>query len=257
MSEAPQSAWDPAGPETPYPDVKVAGIALAELEREELAERPVRLVPDYAPRPSGPGRVFVTGAVAAVVLVLGASVYAIATSGDDGKAPDVQAVETLAPPADAKPTPVKVDPKQDAKLRRERAANAAAKDKSPKLVVKAAPTEPADADDPSEGAGPPVAPGTAQAIAKGLMPGQGWDPKTQFGCLYNLWMRESGWRTTAGRVNGPYGIPQANPGTKMASAGPKWKTDAATQIKWGFGYIKGRYKTPCGAWGHFQANHWY
>jgi hypothetical protein len=58
-------------------------------------------------------------------------------------------------------------------------------------------------------------------------------------------------------VNGPYGIPQANPGTKMADAGPKWKTDAATQIKWGFGYIKARYKTPCGGWAHFQSAGWY
>ena len=38
------------------------------------------------------------------------------------------------------------------------------------------------------------------------------------------------------------------PGDKMASAGADWQTDAATQIRWGLGYIKSVYGTPCGAW---------
>jgi hypothetical protein len=90
-----------------------------------------------------------------------------------------------------------------------------------------------------------------------MMKSFGWEPATQFGCLYKLWDRESHWRTTAGHVNGPYGIPQANPGTKMVSAGPKWQTDATTQIKWGFGYIKARYSNPCGAWAKSQSVGWY
>jgi hypothetical protein len=38
----------------------------------------------------------------------------------------------------------------------------------------------------------------------------------------------------------------------MSSVADDWKTNPATQIKWGLGYIKGKYKTPCGAWSHFQ-----
>jgi hypothetical protein len=58
-------------------------------------------------------------------------------------------------------------------------------------------------------------------------------------------------------VTGAYGIPQALPGAKMASAGPDWQNNAHTQIKWGLGYIAGRYGTPCGAWAHSQATNWY
>jgi len=57
--------------------------------------------------------------------------------------------------------------------------------------------------------------------------------------------------------SGAYGIPQALPGSKMASAGADWATNPATQITWGLGYITGRYGTPCGAWNHSQATGWY
>jgi len=104
---------------------------------------------------------------------------------------------------------------------------------------------------------PPPSPGTAQAIAYKLLPSFGFDPKTQFSCLDNIWSRESGWRTTAENASGAYGIPQALPGSKMASAGSDWQTNPATQITWGLGYIKGRYGTPCDAWSFWQANGWY
>jgi hypothetical protein len=75
----------------------------------------------------------------------------------------------------------------------------------------------------------------------------------QFPCLNNLWNSESGWNARATNSgSGAYGIPQAYPGSKMASVAADWKTNPATQIKWGLGYIKGKYKSPCGAWGHFQ-----
>jgi hypothetical protein len=79
----------------------------------------------------------------------------------------------------------------------------------------------------------------------------------QFNCLVSLWNRESHWNVTATNPNGAYGIPQALPGNKMASAGPDWQTNATTQITWGLGYITGRYGTPCGAWAHSQATGWY
>jgi hypothetical protein len=81
---------------------------------------------------------------------------------------------------------------------------------------------------------------------------------TQYACLYKLWKRESGWRWNAlNRSSGAYGIPQALPGSKMASAGADWKTNPITQVKWGLRYIKSRYGTPCGAWAHFVSHHWY
>ena len=53
--------------------------------------------------------------------------------------------------------------------------------------------------------------------------------------------------------SGAYGIPQALPGSKMASEGSDWQTNPATQIKWGLGYIEGRYGSPCKAWSHSQS----
>jgi hypothetical protein len=43
----------------------------------------------------------------------------------------------------------------------------------------------------------------------------------------------------------------------MSSAGPNWKSNPETQIKWGLSYIKGRYGSPCGAWSHFKGHGWY
>jgi hypothetical protein len=75
----------------------------------------------------------------------------------------------------------------------------------------------------------------------------------QFPCLNNIFNKESGWNAHAeNKSSGAYGIPQALPGSKMASVASDWKTNPATQITWGIGYIKGRYDSPCGAWQHWQ-----
>jgi hypothetical protein len=74
-------------------------------------------------------------------------------------------------------------------------------------------------------------------------------PISQFPCLNKLWNKESGWNHRAKNPSsGAYGIPQAYPGDKMKSAGADWRNNPATQIKWGLGYIEGRYDNPCGAW---------
>jgi hypothetical protein len=104
---------------------------------------------------------------------------------------------------------------------------------------------------------PPPDPGTAQSTAYNMMSSFGFDPKTQFGCLNNIWTRESGWRYNAENASGAYGIPQALPGSKMASAGADWQTDPTTQIRWGLGYIKSVYGTPCDAWAFWQVNDYY
>ena len=103
----------------------------------------------------------------------------------------------------------------------------------------------------------PTNPTEAQAIGKEMMLAAGFG-EDQWGCLYNLWMRESGWRTTAGNVSsGAYGIPQSLPASKMAAFGGDYLTNPRTQIAWGLSYIKGRYGTPCGGWSAFQAKGWY
>jgi hypothetical protein len=79
----------------------------------------------------------------------------------------------------------------------------------------------------------------------------------QMPCLDKLFTRESGWNPKASNPSGAYGIPQARPGNKMASVGADWKTSVATQVKWGLGYIKDRYDTPCKAWAHSEDSGWY
>lgn len=102
-----------------------------------------------------------------------------------------------------------------------------------------------------------VSPGSAQAEAANQMQAYGWGAE-QLTCLVSLWEKESNWNSTAENPSsGAYGIPQSLPGSKMASAGADWRTNPATQIKWGLGYIKDRYKTPCGAWGHSVQVGWY
>jgi hypothetical protein len=102
-----------------------------------------------------------------------------------------------------------------------------------------------------------AASGTPQQIAISMLGSFGW-PASQFSCLDPLWSHESGWNVYASNPgSGAYGIPQALPGSRMASAGPNWQSDAATQIRWGLGYIKGTYGSPCAAWAHEQATGWY
>jgi hypothetical protein len=97
----------------------------------------------------------------------------------------------------------------------------------------------------------------SRKIACAIVVGKGMGME-QMGCLDRLWKKESGWNPKAANPSsGAYGIPQALPGKKMASAGADWKSNPATQIKWGLGYIAGRYGNPCGAWSHSQSRGWY
>lgn len=99
--------------------------------------------------------------------------------------------------------------------------------------------------------------GDPRQIALALMPQFGFS-SDQFSCLDSLWTKESGWNVSADNPSSSaYGIPQALPGEKMATAGADWATNPATQIKWGLGYIRDSYGTPCSAWAHSQATNWY
>jgi hypothetical protein len=104
-----------------------------------------------------------------------------------------------------------------------------------------------------------AATGAAQSYGKGLMSHYGWGP-SQWGPLQSLWNGESGWRWDAKNPgSGAYGIPQALPASKMASAGADWLTDFKTQIRWGEGYIKDVYGTPAAAYSAWlgRSPHWY
>ena len=95
---------------------------------------------------------------------------------------------------------------------------------------------------------------TAQAMAADRY---GWGGD-QFSCLNSLWQKESNWNYQAyNDSSGATGIPQSLPGSKMATAGADWQTNASTQIAWGLDYISRAYGTPCAAWGHSQATNWY
>jgi peptidoglycan DL-endopeptidase CwlO len=103
------------------------------------------------------------------------------------------------------------------------------------------------------------APRAAQEIARTKMASYGWDAG-EFTCLVGLWNAESGWSWSATNPSsGAYGIPQALPGWKMASAGSDWLTNPATQISWGMGYIRSVYGSPCKAYERFRSRspHWY
>ncbi|MBT2412640.1 peptidoglycan DD-metalloendopeptidase family protein [Streptomyces sp. ISL-12] len=103
--------------------------------------------------------------------------------------------------------------------------------------------------------------GAAQQYAKSILGNYGWGA-SQFAPLKSLWQGESGWRWNAENPSsGAYGIPQALPASKMASAGADWRTNYKTQIRWGLGYIKGRpdYGSPSAAYSKWlsRSPHWY
>jgi hypothetical protein len=99
--------------------------------------------------------------------------------------------------------------------------------------------------------------GSPRQIARQMLGQFGWSA-SQFSYLEPLWYHESGWNPSAENPSsGAYGIPQALHGSMMASAGSDWRTNPATQIRWGLSYIHDRYGSPCGAWAHEQSANWY
>ena len=97
-----------------------------------------------------------------------------------------------------------------------------------------------------------------QEIARQILKNKFGYGSSQFSCFNNIIMRESKWDINATNPSsGAYGIPQALPGSKMASEGSDWRTNPATHIIWGIKYMKDRYGSPCGAWGFKSSHGWY
>jgi hypothetical protein len=125
--------------------------------------------------------------------------------------------------------------------------NAAAASAAPASVAKVAAPKPAAA----------AITGTPLQIAHTIATQAGLNQQ-QWVCLDSLWYQESKFQTNArNHRSGAFGIPQALPASRMASAGADWRTNPATQIKWGLSYIKVRYGTACNAWAHWKRDRWY
>lgn len=209
-----------------------AGVDLVEPVEDEAAE-------DVAPAPWWarvrillPG-VVTTVAGAGITLALIGNAYATTLPDGDPSSAPVSGVQQYAVPAGAVLDDVTIDRFKAS------AAPAAAPASSGGGAV-------------SMPSGPVAPAGQAQEYAAAQIAARGW-AKKELACLVPMWAHESGWNAHAGRPNGPYGIPQAYPGSKMASAGGDWLNDYRVQIRWGLGYIAGRYGTPCGAWAHWQS----
>ncbi|QIG44313.1 lytic transglycosylase domain-containing protein [Nocardioides anomalus] len=214
-------------------------------------------------------------AVAGTVIAVGSGALSLgADGGTDGPASSAQVADALAPvtpvtaAADAKAETAS-EPSDDTATSDPDAADASAAkvlaDRT-QVVTRSdsrAAADPLKKDALSLGAGNTMArtedlsDEDPRDIARALLASYGWD-ESQFGCLDSLWTRESGWNVYADNPSSSaYGIPQALPGSKMSSEGDDWATNPVTQIRWGLGYIQDRYGSPCGAWGHSQAQGFY
>lgn len=70
--------------------------------------------------------------------------------------------------------------------------------------------------------------------------------------------RESRWNIYAqNSSSGAYGLCQALPGSKMASAGSDWQSNPVTQLRWCHGYALGRYGSWEAAYNAWVSKHWW
>lgn len=160
-------------------------------------------------------------------------------------------------PAPALPAPAQPDPAPPAGPAPGEPAPAQPAPAQPAPAQPAPPPSPPAVVVPSLPGGAVNDPAGAKNYASGRLGAYGWG-QDQFLCLAQLWTKESNWLTTATNpYSGAYGIAQALPAGKYASAGSDWLTNYRTQVEWGLGYIKGRYGSPCAAWNHSVARNWY
>ena len=209
----------------------------------------VKYVPKHAaPRRSASTRSAARTGARKTVLLTGLAVSATAaTVGTGVVVSPVSTVATLAAES-SDPAPVAVAP---AAGRATRADDVVSRDADRSAAEARADREPRRKPKPT----PPPAPTDPRDIARAMMPEFGF-AADQFGCLDALWVSESDWRVDADNpTSSAYGIPQGL--TETHDMPPGYMTDAAVQIRWGLGYIRDAYGTPCGAWSFKQGNGWY
>ncbi|MFE7119471.1 transglycosylase SLT domain-containing protein [Streptomyces sp. NPDC057654] len=120
------------------------------------------------------------------------------------------------------------------------------------VVFASVPAQAAAPAAPKAAAPKAAATSSPQAAAHKLIP-----DAAQYQCFSNIVEHESGWNPTASNPSGAYGLVQALPASKMASAGADYKTNPETQIKWGLEYMNSTYGSPCAAWSFWQSHNWY
>lgn len=201
----------------------------------------------------------------AVLLLVGAVAGGVAVAADGPTEPaaatdaaDPGPIDTVAADgadhkrADEERADAERAARDTAQRKAEEAATAAAE--QAKKVASATPSKSG-----KPGVVPPAAPASCNVysgnrkVGCAMVLAHGWDLQ-QMACLDKLWTKESSWNEKArNKSSGAYGIPQAYPASKLATAGGDWQTNPATQIKWGIGYIDDRYGTPCKAWSTSQS----
>jgi len=168
-----------------------------------------------------------------------------------------QQAETMAIAADAS---AKKDAEEAARkaaaetavAKKQEAAEKAAQEAKDRAEAKAAASRSATRDASSFAVQSSYTIAEVQAMARQIVPAD------QFQCFSTIVDHESSWNYQADNpTSDAFGLMQALPGSKMASAGADWATNPATQIKWGLGYMNDRYGSPCDAWNFWQANHYY
>lgn len=80
-------------------------------------------------------------------------------------------------------------------------------------------------------------------------------PSGDFAYANFIISHESGWRVTAANYSGAYGLCQALPGSKMATAGSDWATNPITQLRWCSGYASRSYGGWANAYYHWLNNY--
>ncbi|MFD8085761.1 transglycosylase SLT domain-containing protein [Kitasatospora sp. NPDC059722] len=207
----------------------------------------------------------ITGVATLVVASAATAALAIPQAGDTAEAATPVAAVSVADQAAQAPQTPQADPAAQAQADAAAAAQAqaqAAAQAQAEADAKAQADAKAKADADAAAsrsqqrqtlsAAPAAPTGTPQQIAAQLV------PAGQLQCFSNIVSRESTWNPLAVNASsGAYGLVQALPGSKMASAGSDWRTNPATQIKWGLDYMNSRYGSPCGAWSFWQTHHWY
>ncbi len=114
-----------------------------------------------------------------------------------------------------------------------------------------------DDDDSSSSIGTTVATSDMQQWAHDYLIDNGYTEEDFTATVYII-NHESGWRVDATNASsGAYGLPQALPGSKMASAGDDWETNYQTQLKWFWSYCESRYGSITAAYTYWIAHGYY
>ncbi|PJM75445.1 G5 domain-containing protein [Bifidobacterium simiarum] len=109
----------------------------------------------------------------------------------------------------------------------------------------------------SASVGTTVPVGEMQQWAHDYLISSGYSEGDFTGLVYII-NHESGWDPhSTNPSSGAYGLPQALPGSKMASAGADWQNNYQTQLKWFISYCNERYGGIQGAYSFWLSHSWY